>query len=108
MRGHSRPVRIAAEVGNGRQHVPRVAPLGRHCRIGRRRSVQVERKVARQALVREDIAQQFPITRAHDDLMVRHVLVPAVGAEVDHHQRHAVAPAANTRICLRAPRPRGQ
>ena len=78
-------------MGHRGQHIPAV--VSRRCqrRIGGGGTVQVEREVVRQNLLLEDVLQQRLVARAHDDLMVRYVLVLLIGAEIDHEERHGEA-----------------
>jgi len=50
--------------------------------------VQIEQEVAREALVYEDIVEQPPVARPQQDFVVSDVVVSAIGAEVEHEERH--------------------
>jgi hypothetical protein len=81
-----------------REHVPAVASRRRQRRVGGRRPVQIEREVAREALVYEDIVEQPAVARPQQDFVVSDVVVSAIGAEVEHEVRHRVAQAADAAI----------
>jgi hypothetical protein len=64
--------------------------------------VEVEREVAGEPLLPKDVAKQIFVARTHEDLVVRDVLVAAIGAEIDHEERHRVPKPTHTAIGVHA------
>ena len=106
--GLGRPVGLAQEVGHGCQHVEAVASFGRHRRVARRRSVEVEAEVVRELLVLEDVLDQPLVARPQADRVMRHVVVAAVGAEVPDEEAVRVGKPVDACVGPLAARALGQ
>ena len=93
------PIDRTLQVGHGAQHVETVAARRREAGIGRRGTVQVERKIFRQDLVVEDVGQQLAISLAEPDRVVRDVRILARGAEIQHEQAHRILGCGQFQAC---------
>ncbi len=92
------PVGAVAEVRHRRQDIKTFTAGRRQRGIGERRHVQVKRKIVRELLFGENIVQQRLVALAQNNIVMLKLgairaAILAVGAEVDHHQRHRVARA---------------
>jgi hypothetical protein len=80
------PVDSRAEVGHGRQHVPRVASRRGQRRVRRGRPVKVQGEVLGEPAPIENVVEQSLISRTEEDLVMRDVVVASAGSEIHHEQ----------------------
>ena len=80
-----------AEMRHRRQHVIGAAALGRQRRVGDRRRVQVQGEIVGQLIAVEYLVDQFAISLAKQDGMVRDAFRDRLAqAEIGHEQRHGM------------------
>ena len=90
-RSFDAPVEIElTQMRHWRKHIKRFATGRRQIGIRLAGSMQIEREIIRQAAAPENVAQQFPVTRSEQNIVVQQVGIFSPCAEIDEKQRHAV------------------